>query len=260
MTLGYRQQMVQIITNHQSAFTGTLLFVIAFGVFALNAMFKQSGDHPLPIWMPNKNIITNSVQVPIRRVETSSFKAPNIPVPQIRPVPVTLEAIITNDNANDINGQIFAEPARVDPQQVQQLLAKLGHYSGPIDGLIGANTRQAIRQFEHAKFLPESGEISAALVLLLESTLAAAKRNQEKPVNNNSKPLTTASGEGAVITRIQVGLINFGISDISIDGVLGAQTKQAIMEFQKQFNMEVDGIPTTALVRKLESVGALTKG
>ena len=44
----------------------------------------------------------------------------------------------------------------------QELLAELG-YSGPADGVVGAKTRAAIRNFETSSGLPTSGQVSEAL-------------------------------------------------------------------------------------------------
>ena len=64
----------------------------------------------------------------------------------------------------------------------------------------------------------------------------------------------------AVITRIQIGLINFGVNDISIDGVMGNQTRSAIEKFQKRYKLQVTGLPSPALINKLVNVGALKAG
>jgi localization factor PodJL len=50
---------------------------------------------------------------------------------------------------------------------VQLILTKLGHDVGPPDGVMGAKTRNAIREFQKAEKLPVTGEIDAALVKAL---------------------------------------------------------------------------------------------
>jgi peptidoglycan hydrolase-like protein with peptidoglycan-binding domain len=40
---------------------------------------------------------------------------------------------------------------------VQQKLARLGYYHGPVDGIMGPQTRQAIRSFQSVKKLPVTG-------------------------------------------------------------------------------------------------------
>ena len=50
---------------------------------------------------------------------------------------------------------------------VQQILAKLGYDPGPIDGVVGAGTRRAIRTFEQEQKMPEKGRISGRLLQAL---------------------------------------------------------------------------------------------
>jgi peptidoglycan hydrolase-like protein with peptidoglycan-binding domain len=47
---------------------------------------------------------------------------------------------------------------------VQSGLSELGYSPGPVDGLLGDQTRDAIRKFERDRRLPASGEISVRLI------------------------------------------------------------------------------------------------
>lgn len=60
----------------------------------------------------------------------------------------------------------LAEPSVSDPRVhlVQTGLSELGYSPGPVDGLLGDQTRDAIRQFERDRRLPQSGEISVRLI------------------------------------------------------------------------------------------------
>ena len=51
---------------------------------------------------------------------------------------------------------------------VQRALARLGYYRGPIDGVIGAGTRRAIRALEYDQGLPVNGWIDGRLLNELE--------------------------------------------------------------------------------------------
>jgi peptidoglycan hydrolase-like protein with peptidoglycan-binding domain len=54
-----------------------------------------------------------------------------------------------------------------DPKkQLQQRLKDLGHYGGPVDGELGAETRAALARFQRSVPLPASGQLD-------EKTLAA---------------------------------------------------------------------------------------
>lgn len=53
-------------------------------------------------------------------------------------------------------------------KSIQQTLAKLGYDPGPVDGLIGASTGQAILKFEADRKLPATGRISGKLIKQLK--------------------------------------------------------------------------------------------
>jgi peptidoglycan hydrolase-like protein with peptidoglycan-binding domain len=53
--------------------------------------------------------------------------------------------------------------AEVDVRAVQEGLARLGYEPGPQDGVMGARTRKAIRQFEKDRNLAQTGTITEAL-------------------------------------------------------------------------------------------------
>lgn len=51
---------------------------------------------------------------------------------------------------------------------VQTALARRGYYHGPIDGVIGSSTRDAIRSFQAAQGLPGTGMIDPSLLKALK--------------------------------------------------------------------------------------------
>lgn len=64
-----------------------------------------------------------------------------------------------------------AAPAGADPRvrAVQRVLALIGYSPGAIDGLMGGETRDAIRAFEADRRLPLTGEVSDRLIKELEA-------------------------------------------------------------------------------------------
>ena len=242
----------------------TIVILSAFTLFAFNAMFNQSGIHPQPLWIVNGKSITNppksgTYSVPVRKVETTKFKPQDVPVPILRPARNGDQAKIT-----------VQDPKQSVPntKNVQRLLQQLGFYQGVLDGLMGPHTLLAVKKFEKSKGLPQNANISPSLLLLLQN---AVDRSTAKSANSigkllerqNTKAQLAKTRDGQIspvmITRIQVGLINYGSDGVTIDGVMGKQTKIAIKQFQARFKLEVNGTPSEELIRKLESVGALTR-
>jgi peptidoglycan hydrolase-like protein with peptidoglycan-binding domain len=66
-----------------------------------------------------------------------------------------------------------AQPAPQDMQRaiadLQARLAARGYYPGPVDGVVGAQTRAAIRAYQKDRGLPVDGQITQALVASLNS-------------------------------------------------------------------------------------------
>ena len=62
-------------------------------------------------------------------------------------------------------------PQSSDPiRRVQTVLAELGYLPGTIDGFLGQQTRDAIRQFERDRHLPVTGDVTEALMAELAKT------------------------------------------------------------------------------------------
>lgn len=57
-----------------------------------------------------------------------------------------------------------ADTASKDVELVQSGLAELGYSPGPVDGVLGEQTRQAIRKFEQDRQLAETGRLSPRLL------------------------------------------------------------------------------------------------
>jgi membrane-bound lytic murein transglycosylase B len=62
--------------------------------------------------------------------------------------------------------------SKAEREELQQLLTKLGHDTGPPDGIIGNGTRGAIRAFQKAETLPQDGHPSADLLGRLRTARA----------------------------------------------------------------------------------------
>jgi hypothetical protein len=73
-----------------------------------------------------------------------------------------------------INEAVDAGPTEVDVRDVQEGLARLGYAPGPLDGVLGARTRDAIRQFEQDRGLAQTGTISDALAQEVLRVLSGA--------------------------------------------------------------------------------------
>ncbi len=269
MRLEMRKSLMQHFPTNRGSAIFSFLLVTAFILVVANVMFYQPGKHPQPLWKPDAGLVTHMVSkqvknsVPVRKVETISYSAQKIPIPVLRP---------SNINPRQAQVETASRQNPANTADIQRLLRQMGFYQGTVDGLMGPQTLLAVKKFERSKGLPENGNISPSLLLLLQSAVDRATAKSKDSISSileEENSLTTKMklaadnndrSDPAMITRIQVGLINYGSDKVIIDGVMDRQTKIAIEQFQTRFNLEVDGTPSRALIRKLESVGALTRG
>jgi len=67
-----------------------------------------------------------------------------------------------------------------EPEETQQLLADLGFYDGPIDGITGPMTASSIRAAQKAYGLPRTGKPNAELLATLREEIARKNSNGSK--------------------------------------------------------------------------------
>ncbi|TIW97067.1 MAG: peptidoglycan-binding protein [Mesorhizobium sp.] len=161
-------------------------------------------------------------------------------------------------------------PIKGDPvvEQVQGILKDLDFYSGTVDGISGPNTRKAIQAYQQKVGLNASGEIDALLLDQLGATpktAAVVPRPQPRPDTPVAVPVSLQTDSGqtnaatqapdARIVKIQAGLKAFGNDDMQLDGVVGARTKAAIMEFQSLFGLPQTGEPDEIVYVKMREIG-----
>ena len=251
-----------VVVGGAAAFAVTLFFVTA------NAVWYQPGAHGSPLFATR---------------DFSGYRAPE-PVD-----PVFQESrsrIVIRDDAQP------ARPAPVegDPQlaRVQSVLAGLKLYDGAVDGLNGPKTREAVMTYQRIIGLPATGEVSPQLLAQLDGrTVAAAnipdnvsleptgavpaptprpdmvKREEAAQAAAPApvplpEPAVLQEAAGAErIKRVQAGLRSFGNDHIVIDGLTGARTRSAILEFQTLFGLPETGEADDAVISKMREIGLI---
>ena len=146
-------------------------------------------------------------------------------------------------------------------REAQEILRDAGLYSGVVDGVIGAQTRLAIKEIQKKIGLKAHGRIDAVTLLALQRLKELPKPNEAKvqesslpepaekvepqaqdkeaaPAAKISKPVKSEIGT----EQIQKALQTAGFYKGKIDGKLGPQTKKAIKAFQKSQGLKADGI------------------
>lgn len=260
-----------MVARNPAAVGGTTAFLVSLSFVSANALWYQPQIHPsafvstrapaAPLAAPRPAAPAEAAPAPtgskdpIRRVMEQEAAAP---VPAPAPESQSL-------------GSVAREEGDETVRAVQKVLSDLGLYRGPVDGLTGPQTREAVANYRRIVGLAEGSQIDSALLgqLGLDQPLHTAGISVPVPAPKPaprpagaSDPVQTASlgetpaGNGdPVIRRVQAGLRAFGNDGIEVDGVLGENTRAAIREFQSLFGLPVTGEPDEALMAKMREIG-----
>jgi peptidoglycan hydrolase-like protein with peptidoglycan-binding domain len=160
---------------------------------------------------------------------------------------------------------------------VQRELARLGVYTGTIDGLSGSRTRAAISGYQAAGGLAVTGEPSPELLALLRQPPAkpaapapvaapppaaaeAAKPDQVAAAVQRAAELEreqAAARQNDRMRRIQSALDLIGYGPLTADGQASAATADAIRRFELDNGLPVTGEPGDKVLARLVAIGAI---
>jgi len=150
-------------------------------------------------------------------------------------------------------------------EEIQEILKDAGFEPGPADGLMGAQTRKAIREFQKIKELKPTGRVDSQTYLALKREkealldLKGEKKEEQMSTFVKEMPKDIKSEEEILRIRgpqdktkielpkdknkqIQLALKNAGFDPGSIDGKMGLKTRMAIRDFQKAKGLKIDGV------------------
>jgi peptidoglycan hydrolase-like protein with peptidoglycan-binding domain len=102
----------------------------------------------------------------------------------------------------------------------QRQLKALGFNPGAVDGNYGSQTAAALRAYQHAYRLPETGKLDE---ITLRSLLPEQVSTSSAPIDFSDRKL---------ISRVQIQLRTLGFDPGAVDGDLGQQTEAALQAYQ----------------------------
>ena len=124
---------------------------------------------------------------------------------------------------------------------IQEELAAHGYRPGPVDGVMGSQTRSAIKAYQRDAGLPVTGVATKEL-------LDHLKFAQPKVFASSS------SGGGLdpmLVREVQVELAERGYYHGELDGIAGKGTRQAVRDFQTDAGLDVTGALNDSLLMEL---------
>jgi len=151
-----------------------------------------------------------------------------------------------------------------DVRLLQERLIELGYLSGTADGQFGANTKLAVKRFQKALGLSQTGVATVSLQekLFMSSapvyipTTVTPAPTQAVGSNTAGYEALVRGDRGEAVANLQRRLIALGYLSGTADGVFGANTETAIKVFQSQLGLSQTGVASASLQIKLFSANA----
>ena len=196
--------------------------VATFAIFT-NALFLQKGPHPAPIFAARPLLQHETAAT--SRLQAQPGTAAEAAQPRIQ--------LIVN---------------------IQRELARKGFYDGPADGIWGAKTDAAVRDFAQAagvKINPEASEGLLRTITTSGARASAGAATADAPV---ADPIAKLMAPSKRVTAVQRALADFGYGQIKPTGVFDPDTRAAIEKFERDRKLPPTGQMSDRFVRELAAM------
>lgn len=156
-------------------------------------------------------------------------------------------------------------------EQAQRTMTDLGVYKGPVDGVNGQRTQQAVQQYQQMNGMPASGQITDELVNQMKfakqvqdaakftgSTQAASTAPQWPPspvMAETAAPLKAAAVQPAAqpsVKKVQIALAGMGYAISKLDGTVNTETRAAILKYEMDNGLDMNGAVDPSLLKALK--------
>jgi peptidoglycan hydrolase-like protein with peptidoglycan-binding domain len=148
-------------------------------------------------------------------------------------------------------------PARSEAQvvmDIQNALKQRGYYDGALDGIWGAKTDAAARDFVQAAGLKIDVTPGEGLLKALSTASAKPAAAPAVPQQAPGDPIAAVLAPSKRVLAIQRALSDFGYGQIKPTGVYDEDTRTAIEKFERDRRLPVDGRISEDFVRDLAAM------
>lgn len=215
----------EAISQYPREFVGLVTATVALFAIVANALFLQKGPHPAPIFATR----------PLLQQQAAL-------VPRLQSAPSNLVA----EPGNQGRLQLITN--------IQRELARKGFYDGPADGIWGAKTDTAVRDFIQVAGLKANPEASDGLLRAIAASnvkpSSASAASIAPPADAIAKLITPSKR----VTAVQRALADFGYGQIKPTGVVDPETRAAVEKFERDHRLPVTGQISDHLVRDLAAM------
>ena len=173
-----------------------------------------------------------------------------------KPAKLSLSVILASTTVFISLGSTLNVLAQTSPsanvRYVQSLLAKNSFDPGAIDGVAGASTKNAIIRAQQSLGLTADGVAGSRTIAALEDSGSVT------PINTKAEQKESPAPVSSSVMNLQKLLADRGFYNGVVDGVMGSQTRAAIISAQKTYNLTPDGVAGSQTLAALESDGTKT--
>ncbi len=226
-TIEFQSGLTAAISRHPREFVAVVMASAAVFAICVNALFLQKGPHPAPIFA-TRQVVKQETPVPSPRPQTA---LPNV----------------ATDSAGQGRMQLIAN--------IQRELARKGFYDGVSDGVWGAKTDAAVRDFVQATGLKINPEANDGLLRAIVASNAKPQGGSAAlPETPRNDPIAELIAPSKRVLAIQRALADFGYGQIKLTGVYDPETGTAIEKFEREHRMPVTGQISDRFVRELAAM------
>ena len=114
--------------------------------------------------------------------------------------------------------------------RLQELLAELGYEVGAVDGIFGPRTGAAVLAFQ------------SDLGIGVDGLVGTETRDAVASLLSGPSEVLGLGSNGDRVAEVQRLLAELGFGPGPVDGIFGPRTLRAILDFQREFGLQVDGL------------------
>ena len=168
--------------------------------------------------------------------------------------------VAQNPTAGMFQSQIVVVAYDVRVQRAQRLLNTLGYDAGPEDGLMGAKTRSALREYQADRRLPTTGDINRETMQSLRAEAGKGRASGDVATQSSTSTSAQDAESKRLLIDIQTELRRRGYDVPIVNGTLDERTKQAIADYQRTEGLLVTAEPSELLLSRIRSTDAASDG
>ncbi len=131
---------------------------------------------------------------------------------------------------------------------LQEQLQKLGHYTGTVTNEYTRATANAVRAFQKAHSIRETGKVDSFTLLALRTALATPAQPDgfwtpgPTPLTQDNVIIIRSGTRGLAVTTLQERLVQLGYYQITPDGVYNSDDITALRAFQRNNGLTITGV------------------